>query len=252
MVYCANTDVGRVRTLNEDSYIVKEYGEDAILTVIADGMGGHNAGEKASRIAVDCFVKRIDENYSDIFTYSDRKILQTMKKVVSYINEEIYSMSIKDSSLYGMGTTIVACLVIKNKYYVVNVGDSRLYHLSKSSIFQITKDHSYVAELLDIGVITKEQALVHPKKNVITRAIGTESTVESDGFSGVLKNNECLLLCTDGLTNMLNDEFLFETFSNESDIKKISAKLLDKSNAMGGIDNITFIILKNEERGTRK
>ena len=244
MEYFANTDVGISRSNNEDSYLVKSYGENKILAIIADGMGGHNAGEKASRMAVDKFCAYIDTNCPDIFELSERKIFINLQKAMSAINTEVYSQSQLNHLLSGMGTTIVACLITETKYYVVNVGDSRMYVLNNSVLNQITKDHSLVAELLDLGVITPEQAREHPKKNVITRAIGSDSSVECDGFSGELNKGDVIILCTDGLTNMVDETEIKNIISENVNLDNASEKLVKKANESGGKDNISLILVR--------
>ena len=244
MEYYANTDAGLIRSLNEDSYLVKSYGENKLLAIIADGMGGHNAGEKASRMAVDEFCKILDVEYPNIFECSQRKKIQIYHKIATKVNEKLYSFSMNDEYFNGMGTTLIACLIFDNNFLAVNIGDSRLYQICNDSMKQITKDHSYVAELLEMGVITPEQAINHPKKNIITRAVGSEANVEADVFSGECNNGSYLLLCTDGLINMVNESEIEDLFRSDLNVKKIGNQLIDMANAGGGKDNITVILVK--------
>ena len=244
MEYYANTDVGNARTLNEDSYLVKSYNGNSLLAIIADGMGGHNAGEKASRLAVDAMASYIDSKNPDIYGFSDRKICMTLEAGVKTVNSEVYAESKLSETLNGMGTTLVTCLLSGNDYHVSNVGDSRMYVIENGQMRQITKDHSYVAELIEIGVITKEQAITHPKKNVITRAIGSEDDIESDVFYGSLCAGSYIILCTDGLTNMVGEDEICDVILNSDSIKLASETLIDKANEAGGRDNITLIIIK--------
>ena len=248
MQYYGLTNVGKVRLINEDSFAVKMTADGVFAAIVADGMGGHQAGEEASNCAVTMFINLIEEASKYFYKYSDSQIAGFLKNAVNKINKKIYALSCEVKQLSGMGTTIVCCIIYRGKYYVANVGDSRLYRYS--DIFeQVTIDHSYVAELVNMGVITKEEAKNHPNKNVITRAVGTEKTVVPDIFINKINPGDKLLLCSDGLTNMVSDESLSDAITLNNDIEKITTNLVELANMQGGTDNITVVLLKAESEG---
>jgi len=232
------SDIGNVRKINEDSIGFHE-DSNKKLYVIADGMGGHNAGEIASKIAVEntieyVFSSKINEQV-DIL----------LKQAIEASNNKIYEVSNTDLALKGMGTTITACLVTGNKMVVANVGDSRCYVIENESFHQITSDHSLVQQLLDNGSITEEEAAIHPNKNVITRALGTAPKVEIDTFSIDLSSISKIMLCTDGLTNSLSKEEIYEIIT-KNDCESSCSKLIELSKERGGRDNISVIIFEGE------
>ncbi len=227
------TDRGQIRELNEDSLMYREYPKYTLVTV-ADGMGGHNAGEVASRKAVKGFegaVSGLDKISED----TKKKLLYC----VSEVNGEIYHTAITTRGLIGMGTTLTAAVIIGNRAHIINVGDSRAYIIKSGDIRQITVDHSYVEELRLSGRITEEEARVHPERNQITRAVGTEDTVSADYFEVELDEGDILFLCSDGLTNMLYDGEIKEVFETVGDLQDACMELINKANARGGYDNIT-------------
>ena len=244
MNYYGHTDIGNIRANNEDSFAIKILDENYIVSVVADGMCGHKGGKEASSFAASEFVRIFEENASAFINYSEKQKHNFLKNAVIKINKQLYKMSQKDEALSGMGTTLVACVIHNSAYYIANVGDSRLYTVS-TKINQITKDHSFVSELVDMGVITKEQAKNHPNKNVITRALGTEASVEPDIYTGFLTKDDTVLICTDGLTNMVSDETILGIIKDSDDASFISQKLVSLAKDNGGTDNITAVIIKN-------
>ncbi len=238
MEISAATSAGCVRPLNEDAYYVSDPNSSAmVLAIIADGMGGHNAGEIASSKAVAIVQE-------EVLAKGDKSAKEILVKAVDDANREIHEMSKKKKSLSGMGTTITAC-VVENKYVTaVQVGDSRLYQIRKNSITQITKDHSLVELLVENGEITKEEAKSHPQKNIITRAVGTEKTVESDVYEFKTKKDDVILLCSDGLVNMVEDETILSVVSTAQDLEEAANTLVSKAEAAGGTDNITVILIQ--------
>lgn len=233
------SDVGNVREINEDSvgyYKVK----DRSIYVIADGMGGHSAGEVASKVAVDFTIDYIKglNNITDL----KREITIAVQKS----NEEIFNLSRCRKNLSGMGTTITACLISEGKAIVANVGDSSCYIIDKNDkIKKITKDHSLVQQLVDNGTITEEQAKKHPNKNIITRALGTNKQIEVDVFDLNLKEIKNIILCTDGLTNDVAPEEICEIVLNHT--QEDSCRLLiEYSKQRGGRDNISVIVFEGE------
>ena len=236
------TDIGNRRSSNQDSIFASDtaVGPLSNLYIVADGMGGHRAGDRASKMAIEItvdFVKRSTlENPVAI-----------LKRAIIYANNEIYKASAQDVDLSGMGTTIVACTFIDNVVQVVNVGDSRMYIISPRSIKQVTVDHSLVEEMIRRGGLTRDKARSHPDKNVITRAVGIKPDVEADIFSGILESGDTVLLCTDGLTNMVTDERIKQIVTGSSDVATAAEKLINEANENGGLDNISVVLIKYEE-----
>lgn len=238
------SDVGNIREINEDSvgyYIEK----DRAIYVIADGMGGHSAGEVASKVAVDFTIEYI-KGLNNITDLKNEIIIAIEKS-----NEEIFKLSKCKKNLSGMGTTITACLIKEDKAIVANVGDSSCYIIDKDSkIKKITKDHSLVQQLVDTGTITEEQAKNHPNKNIITRALGTNKQIEIDTFGLDLKDIKNIILCTDGLTNYLTPEEICEIVLNHT--QENSCRLLiEYSKQRGGRDNISVIVFEGECKDDR-
>lgn len=235
------TDVGKKRELNEDYIYTSErpVGNLPNLFMVADGMGGHNAGDYASKHAVEKVVEVI-ENYTR--ETDPENILQ---KAIDDANTHINKMAKSDSRLKGMGTTLVAVTVDieENHVLVANVGDSRMYIIN-DFITQITKDHSLVEEMVDMGGIDREAARMHPDKNIITRAVGVKEYVLVDFFDITISENEMLLLCTDGLTNMLKDNEIHRIIRESADIEEAGRRLIEAANANGGRDNIAVVLVE--------
>ncbi|MGE5329048.1 MAG: Stp1/IreP family PP2C-type Ser/Thr phosphatase [Deltaproteobacteria bacterium] len=243
----ACSDKGIIRQINEDSfYIPLETADDSImLFIVADGMGGHMAGEIASREAVDAVVWYINENYEKEARNVRSNLINLINESILYANKQIYEKSLSDNNLNGMGTTFAIALIHNESLYIGHVGDSRIYLLRKNNLCQLTRDHSYVEELVSSGTITREEAANHPQKNIITRALGTEKIVEIDICVRKIYKNDTLLLCTDGLTNMVDEETI-KTVLESTEVSKESAeKLVDLANQAGGTDNITVVVVNN-------
>lgn len=237
------TDIGRVRSENQDRvrYMENAFPSFAILAV-CDGMGGANAGSIASQTAVDTFTDCVAAhlaNRRDKLSLSD-----AVQEGVILANERVYERSLTDLACEGMGTTLVAALVTAKSCRVVNVGDSRAYLLSGGSIVQITRDHSFVEDLVERGIIRREEARNHPRKNIITRAVGVEPSVECDIFSPKLKKNDILLLCSDGLSNVVTDEELLSAVSGRRELSRAAQTLLELALERGAPDNITMGLLR--------
>ncbi|GAB6170005.1 Stp1/IreP family PP2C-type Ser/Thr phosphatase [Clostridium carnis] len=233
------TDIGNVRKLNEDyaDYICRE---EYSLYVVTDGMGGHNAGELASKIACEEVITFVKSNFN---TINKEEVL---KKAIEYANLKVYEFGHSDKEYNGMGTTLVACLVTNEFIQVANVGDSSCFGIKNEVITKITKDHSLVQELLDIGSITNEEAKRHPQKNIITRAIGTKNLVEIDLFVVEKNKFDLFMLCTDGLTNEVNLNDVINTLRGEENLENACEKLISLSKSKGGRDNITVILFGGE------
>lgn len=232
----SETDIGQKRQMNQDFVFASEQplGNLPNLFVVADGMGGHNAGDFASRYGVSVLVETVkkDANFNPV------KILRHGMEAA---NELVLDQSRKDAGMAGMGTTMVAATIVGNYAYVANVGDSRLY-LVTDKLEQVTRDHSLIAEMVRIGEITPEEARNHPDKNIITRAIGTGEDVSIDFFDIKLVPGNQLVMCSDGLSNMVSDEEIFDIVKNTEG--NTSKALIDRANANGGKDNIAAIVIE--------
>lgn len=231
------TNVGNKRTFNEDSVGYYEE-EDFGIFVIADGMGGHNAGEVASKIAIDTIIEYV------INHKKDRSEEEILNEAILSANRKIYRESLLNESCNGMGTTLVGAFVRGNNLTMVNIGDSRGYILKDGQLVKVTKDHSLVQELLDNGTITNEEAKNHPNKNVITRALGTNPVVTADYYSLDIRGVSKILLCSDGLTNEVSEEDIFRVLQGYNGNQCM--ELINMSKKNGGRDNISIIIFKGE------
>lgn len=243
MEFCAKSDVGLKRTINEDCFgsYLPESG-DVGFFVVADGMGGHHAGEVASKMAVDCFLKEIQEFAKTSYTVEDLQefAVRTMRKA----NEQIYSMAAANEARRGMGTTAVFCAIYQNKIVIANVGDSRAYLVSPSGNRQLTVDHSYVETLIQYGYIDRAAARLHPDRNLITRALGVEVDIEVDIFAYDYQARDVVILCTDGLNSMVTDKVIYHTVSQQADVEGICDKLISLAKDNGGMDNITIAVAR--------
>ncbi|WP_297812803.1 Stp1/IreP family PP2C-type Ser/Thr phosphatase [uncultured Finegoldia sp.] len=235
MKYASKTDIGIVRKLNED-YHMNYIADDYSLLVICDGMGGHKAGEVASKKAVETVVNYVKENDED------KDYEKNLVKGIKLANAEVYNDSINNIEHRNMGTTIVACLIYLDNAIVANVGDSRLYLYRNNLLKQVTIDHSLVNDLLASGTITEDEAIDFSQKNVITRSLGIQDSVDVDIFNLKLKKNDIILMCSDGLTSQLDEDEIVEIIEENSDINDIPDKLIEKANNIDGIDNITITL----------
>ena len=234
-IYSA-TDVGQKRKMNQDYVFVSEgpVGNLPNLFTVADGMGGHNAGDYASSHAVRILVDEIRED-------ADYNPVKVIRHAIETANTEIRNRAQEDENLRGMGTTMVVATIVDQYAYVANVGDSRLYVI-QDGIHQITRDHSLVQEMVKMGEISEEEARNHPDKNIITRAIGVKENVEPDIYEYRLKKDDIILMCTDGLSNMVEDEDMFNIVKGSRDVVEAVQMLIEKANSNGGRDNIGVIV----------
>lgn len=237
------SDIGNIREVNEDYLGCYEDTEKKIY-IVADGVGGHNAGEVASKLAVDTIINYINS----IYCIEDQS--NVLKEAIEFSNKKVFEASKADGSLNGMGTTITCCFLKDDKIVVGNVGDSRCYIIKDQNIYQVTKDHSLVQQLVDDGSITQEEAQVHPNKNIITRALGTASNVEVDIYTLNLKNINKVILCTDGLSDFITQDEMFDIVIN-NDVTTACKKLIDLSKQRSGRDNISVIIFEGECKDDR-
>lgn len=252
VVSCGITDIGRKRQRNEDSYLVN----DKIgLYIVADGMGGHAGGEFASKIAVSTVEEiirgedRVKSNVpSQSYLDNDQSNAEgqeqdRLKDAINRAGNMIVRRAFEDPELKGMGTTSTVMFVSADKAYIAHVGDSRAYCVRDGEIIQITEDHSLVHEQLKSGLITEEEARTHQLKNIITRSVGVQEEVEVDTIVWKIQAGDSYLLCSDGLSNMMNDEEM-QDIINKFDVEQGARELVDLANSRGGEDNITLILLK--------
>ena len=238
----AKSDIGKARDMNQDFYSIPSDEQESKLFILADGMGGYQGGEIASRLATTSVKSYITNNLSK--TLPDREeILKLIKSAMEYANMVVYEKSKEDKNLEGMGTTLEVCFIYNNKVYMGHVGDSRVYRIRREFIRKLTHDHSYVEKLVKDGTISKEEARFHPKKNMLMKALGCTAFVEPDVMVKGFIKEDILLMCSDGLTNMLDDTQIYQII--KQDYRNSVTKLIDKANELGGYDNITAIIVKS-------
>lgn len=236
MVWCGLTDTGRVREHNEDFFSCIDL-KDCTLFAVADGMGGHDAGEVASRLAVETICKEIRDG---VRGNSDPQKL--LEKAVQKANSEVLRQGTNIGS--NMGTTVTVALVVRDQAYIANVGDSRTYWIENGSIRRLTMDHSLVAKMVSLGKLTEAEARKHPKSNVLYRNLGSEAPIKVDTFEAPLRKGGNLLLCTDGLWGELTDQAIHEVFATEKDARSTCARLVRMANENGGKDNITAVAVR--------
>lgn len=234
------TDIGKKRKLNQDYVFASEdpIGNLPNLFIVADGMGGHNAGDYASKYTVETMIVEIEKSF-------EKSPVKIMGKAIETANDHIRKKAEENEALTGMGTTVVAATCLNGRYLeVANVGDSRLYVVNDRKIEQITRDHSLVEEMVRMGGIDRMSARSHPDKNIITRAIGARDTIDIDFFSVELNSGDIVLLCSDGLTNMLEDSEIHMIMGATGSVEEKAEELIRAANNNGGKDNIAVIIIE--------
>lgn len=237
MKSCSMTEIGMCRKMNQDYFYASEMpvGNLPNLFLVADGMGGHNAGEYASMHSIDTIVKT-----AEMSIYSGPE--EILENAIRKANQNLIAKAVEDTSMWGMGTTVVAAVISGSRLYTANVGDSRLY-LVRDRMIQITRDHSFVEEMVRRGEIDREAARNHPDKNIITRAVGAVEEIEIDFFQTELEPKDQILLCSDGLTNMIEDEEINRIIREQENLSGAAEELIRTANQNGGRDNITVIII---------
>ena len=241
MEYWGLSDTGRVRTQNQDAFRIEELDRHSVLAVVCDGMGGAKSGNIASRLAIDVFVDEVVRSYKS--SMNQEQLEQLLQGAVKLANFTVYDQAQQFEDFAGMGTTLVAALLSGKNATIVNVGDSRCYHITREDIRRITVDHSLVQMMVDRGELTAEEARDYPGRNYITRAVGTEPMVESDVFAIRVERGEALLLCSDGLHNEVDDqEILFEVVHGVNN-DNCCQRLLDIANMRGSPDNVTSVLV---------
>ena len=234
------TDPGNIRSQNQDAYNIVEFGHDRALMIVCDGMGGAESGNVASSMAAEAFVAEVRR--SQRLALSVERVKQILLGALELANKAVYEHAKLGDEYSGMGTTLVAAFLLKNTAVVINVGDSRAYHFSAQGVHQVTRDHSIVELMVQRGELTPEQAKTYPGKNLITRAVGTEPEVEGDLYVQELHKDDSLLLCSDGLSNEMDDqEILFEVVHG---MKKSTCceRLLSIAKNRGAPDNVTVVL----------
>ena len=239
MLTYAKTDIGRERKKNQDYYYISD---DGNINILADGMGGYAGGEIASKLATISAKKYIEKYFDKTKEYDVEQILQIIKSAMEFANSEVYNRAQEQEELEQMGTTLEICLLYKNKIFIGHIGDSRVYRLRRGIIRKLTTDHSYVQKLVEDGTITKEEAKNHPKKNMLVKALGCETEVSVDTFYKEFLEDDIILICSDGLTNMVSEEQIYKIINDN--LEEAPENLVKEANNNGGLDNITFIIIK--------
>ncbi|HHW32209.1 MAG TPA: Stp1/IreP family PP2C-type Ser/Thr phosphatase [Clostridiaceae bacterium] len=243
MIFAAISDRGLVREKNEDCFNAIVGNPNVPVTfIIADGMGGHNSGEVASKMAVDIVSELIMQRAEDFLC--EEKVRQAIVEAMNGANKAIYLYSLKQKSNAGMGTTLIVTIFLNDKIYIGHVGDSRVYLIRDGNIMRVTVDHSYIEELVRMGTLSRKEAEKHPGKNVITRALGCGEDLQIDTYCYEVMENDYYVLCTDGLTNMLSENEIKKIVENSDNPQHACDQLVKKANEYGGEDNITVIVVK--------
>ncbi|ACT02381.1 MULTISPECIES: Stp1/IreP family PP2C-type Ser/Thr phosphatase [unclassified Paenibacillus] len=251
MITANRSDVGRIRHINEDRSWVGQLDNGITLAIVADGMGGHQAGDVASQLAVNTFRDMLEKSASKAdLSMQEGKML--IRQALVMANDVVYDMASRNEQYYNMGTTIVAALYKEQQLIIGHIGDSRAYLITADGIAQLTEDHTLVNELVKSGQISLEEAAHHPRRNVITRAVGTDAQVEVDIYTAALSDNDVLLLCSDGLTNMVSDEEMLQTVREEGlGLDDKADRLIQLALQAGGDDNVTVVLLQEESAAYR-
>mgnify|MGYP001141874927 CR=1 FL=1 len=237
----AKSDIGKAREMNQDAYYISEPSSPIKLYLLADGMGGYKGGEIASNLAIKCTKNYIENNFKE--TPKDREsLIQLIASSMEYANMVVYEKSRENKEYEGMGTTLEVCLIYNNKLYIGHIGDSRIYRLRGEFFRKLTHDHSYVQKLVKDGTITQEEANHHPKKNMLMKALGCTAFVEPDITVKGFVKDDIVLICSDGLTNMVEEPEIYNILKNEGTLA--AEKLVEKANENGGYDNITAIVIR--------
>lgn len=247
MIFDGRSDRGKKRGNNEDSYGIVPLEDGYNIFIVADGMGGHNSGEIASRMAVDHISEAVVNSPELVIPDHPGEPEEMIDKIAGMIknaNRAIFQRPLEDSGYTGMGTTVVVAVVKDDRLHLGHVGDSRAYLIHQDTILQLTADHSYVEELVRNGTLRKEEAKFHPQRNLITRALGTARSIQVDVATHELAPGDFLLLCTDGLTNMLEDEEIKNIIIEAGNPEVACRKLVEEANGRGGDDNITVITVR--------
>ena len=245
MTAYGTSDRGCRRPTNQDAYALSMREEEGIAVIaVCDGMGGANAGNVASRFALDTFMERIQEQVTA--RMSREGIERALRDAADAANETVFRLSTRQPEFAGMGTTLVAGVITKEKAMLLNIGDSRAYEIDAKNIMQLTEDHSYVNEMIRQGKLRAEDARTHPNRNLITRAVGVDPRVEADVYEVDLREGEVLLLCSDGLNSMVEDAQIGEIIRRSGDLETAGQALVEAAQLCGGADNITVVLFSRD------
>ncbi|MDQ8733443.1 Stp1/IreP family PP2C-type Ser/Thr phosphatase [Paenibacillus sp. LHD-38] len=252
MLTANRSDIGRVRHVNEDQSWVSQLNNGVTLAIVADGMGGHQAGDVASQKAVDAFRSMLEQSAAKAdLSLQEGKML--IRQAISKANEAVFELASRNENYHNMGTTIVAALVKQDNAIIGHVGDSRAYKIKEGVITQITNDHTLVNELVKSGQLSPEEAAHHPRRNVLTRAVGTDSHVDIEVQSVEWSPHDVLLLCSDGLSNMVSEQQMLQTVSTEQlELEAKADHLIQLALHAGGDDNITVVLLQEAPSTNRE
>lgn len=243
MIATGSTHKGMVRPTNQDSFAVERLEQlDTALLVVCDGMGGANAGNVASTFALERFTQEVKQGLRAEMDTAD--VQDLLRVAAQCANQEVFELSVRQPEFRGMGTTLVCALIQGQRAHVLNVGDSRAYRIRGSAIEQLTEDHSYVQEMVRKGKLTAEESRHHPHKNLITRAIGVDAFVDSDLFCYELEPDDVVLLCSDGLSGMVEDEGIARIVQDAASLECAADDLIDCACRNGGVDNITVALYR--------
>lgn len=250
MLTANRSDIGRVRQVNEDQSWVGQLNNGVTIAIVADGMGGHQAGDVASQKAVDAFRSMLEQSAAKAdLSLQEGKML--IRQAISQANEAVFEMASRNERYYNMGTTIVAALVKQDNAIIGHVGDSRAYKITEGVITQLTNDHTLVNELVKSGQLSADEAAHHPRRNVLTRAVGTDSHVDIDIQAVELSSQDVLLLCSDGLSNMVSEQQMLQTVTAEQlGLEARADHLIQLALHAGGDDNITVVLLQEADGTT--
>jgi len=239
----AKTDIGQVRQINQDAYYISEEDDKYRLCILADGMGGYTGGEIASKLACISAANHIKTNFNADKEYTKEELMEIIQHAMEQANKSVYEKSKEEIELEQMGTTLEVCLIYNNRVFIGHIGDSRTYRIRQEFMKKITIDHSYVQKLVKDGTITKEEAIHHPKKNMLMKALGCEESIEPDVTVKNFIPGDIILICSDGLTNMISEKEIYNII--KQDTENAVQNLVKKANELGGYDNITVIIITN-------
>jgi serine/threonine protein phosphatase PrpC len=247
MILAGKTDIGKIRTVNEDRSVNQEDVGGYSLAIVADGMGGHQAGDTASQIAIETIQQQLQHIHNRM---SIDEIRFAVRKAIEFANETIFAFAAEREHYHGMGTTVVVTAATERQVVIGHIGDSRAYYIHNGSIRQLTEDHSLVNELVKSGQISREEASQHPRRNVLTRALGTEPGIEVDVMVMDWHAGDMLLLCSDGLSSLVGTDVLLEVAAGEGDLDEKVDLLVQSALNAGGDDNITVTLVWNVSKPT--
>ncbi|NEW05465.1 Stp1/IreP family PP2C-type Ser/Thr phosphatase [Paenibacillus sp. SYP-B3998] len=243
MKMVSRTDIGKVRLVNEDRASIHQQLNGLSLAIVADGMGGHQAGDVASQMAIEIIETQLQTIHGDM-SPEERK--QALKLAIEKANEKIYEFASQRENYHGMGTTVVAIVASRELLSIGHIGDSRAYKISRETITQLTEDHSLVYELVKNGQITLEEADHHPRRNWITRALGTEPSVEVDLYEYAWLPDETILICSDGLSGLVESNEILDIVKKQPQLEEAASQLINSALDAGGFDNVTVVLLAHE------